>query len=132
MWPNSQETSDLVIFNEEILNGELHFLYSAGPMAVVVAVAKVLISFVSSSNNQWRCFAIFEPGILFKTCCKTNQKLLEIFRETIKHLIPKSFFKTNFLLDVSWNIQRNFPLKYLAIFSNLFNYMFACVFFSTL
>ena len=28
MRPNSQETADLVIFTEEILNGELHFLCS--------------------------------------------------------------------------------------------------------
>ena len=29
MWPNSQETADLVTFTEEILNGKLHFLCSA-------------------------------------------------------------------------------------------------------
>ena len=28
MWPNMQETSDLVTFTEEILNGKLHFLWS--------------------------------------------------------------------------------------------------------
>ena len=26
MWPNPQETADLVKFTEEILNGKLHFL----------------------------------------------------------------------------------------------------------
>ena len=26
MWPSPQETADLVIFTEEILNGKLHFL----------------------------------------------------------------------------------------------------------
>ena len=29
MWPNPQETVDLVTFTEEILNGKLHFLCSA-------------------------------------------------------------------------------------------------------
>ena len=29
MWPNPQETEDLVTFTEEIFNGKLHFLYSA-------------------------------------------------------------------------------------------------------
>ena len=29
MWPNPQETADLVTFTTEILNGKLHFLYSA-------------------------------------------------------------------------------------------------------
>ena len=28
MWPNPQETADLVTFAEEILNGKLHFLCS--------------------------------------------------------------------------------------------------------
>ena len=28
MWVNPQETADLVTFNEEIFNGELHFLGS--------------------------------------------------------------------------------------------------------
>ena len=28
MWPNPQETADLVTFTEEILNGKLQFLYS--------------------------------------------------------------------------------------------------------
>ena len=28
MWPSPQETVDLVIFTEEILNEKLHFLYS--------------------------------------------------------------------------------------------------------
>ena len=29
MWPNPQETADLVTFIEKILNGKLHFLCSA-------------------------------------------------------------------------------------------------------
>ena len=28
MWPNPQETADLVTFTEEILNEKFHFLYS--------------------------------------------------------------------------------------------------------
>ena len=28
MWPNPQETADLVTFTEEILNGKLQFLWS--------------------------------------------------------------------------------------------------------
>ena len=34
MWPNQQETADLVTFTEEILNGKLHFLYSVYRTAV--------------------------------------------------------------------------------------------------
>ena len=32
MWPNPQETTDLVTFTEEILNGKLHFLCSVNYM----------------------------------------------------------------------------------------------------
>ena len=28
MWPNPQETADLVTFTEEILNGKLHFFFA--------------------------------------------------------------------------------------------------------
>ena len=34
MWPNPQETADLVTFTEEILNGKLHFLWSVRPEVV--------------------------------------------------------------------------------------------------
>ena len=35
MWPNPQETADLVTFTEEILNGKLHFLCSAVGYALI-------------------------------------------------------------------------------------------------
>ena len=33
MWPNREETADLVTFTEEILNGKLHFLCNACAMS---------------------------------------------------------------------------------------------------
>ena len=36
MWPNPQETADLVTFTEEILNGKLHFLCSEYPLKVTL------------------------------------------------------------------------------------------------
>ena len=36
MWPNPQETADLVIFTEEILNGKRHFLCSGSNIQWVV------------------------------------------------------------------------------------------------
>ena len=35
MWPNPQEIADLVTFTEEIVNGKLHFLYSAMILSVL-------------------------------------------------------------------------------------------------
>ena len=41
MWPDSQETADLVTFTEEILNGKLHFY------AVFLAEEIVFYKFIS-------------------------------------------------------------------------------------
>ena len=38
MWPNPQETADLVTFTEGILNGKLHFLCSVTFAAVASPV----------------------------------------------------------------------------------------------
>ena len=45
MLPNLQETADLVTFTEEILNGKLHFLYSASDLPSVdwTSAANLLI-----------------------------------------------------------------------------------------
>ena len=40
MWPNPQETADLVTFTEEILHGKLHFLCSVNVMGTKM-VAKI-------------------------------------------------------------------------------------------
>ena len=45
MWPNPQETSDLVTFTEEILNGELHFLCSN-------MIIKVTVQAIRSQAQQ--------------------------------------------------------------------------------
>ena len=38
MWPNTQETVDLVTFTEEISKGKLHFLCSCIPMTKILDV----------------------------------------------------------------------------------------------
>ena len=38
MWPNPQETGDLVTFIEEILNGKLHFLCNGKFLARIVLI----------------------------------------------------------------------------------------------
>ena len=44
MWPNPQETADLVTFTEEILNGKLHFLCSVvSGFEPLATIAKLLI-----------------------------------------------------------------------------------------
>ena len=38
MWPNPQETVDLVTFTEEILNGKFHFLCSDSSGFIIVVL----------------------------------------------------------------------------------------------
>ena len=42
MRPNLQFPADLVIYNEEILNGKLHFLCSSMPVKAILYLQKVL------------------------------------------------------------------------------------------
>ena len=42
MLPNPQETVDLVTLAEEILNGKLHFMYSACKASLMVHFAKIV------------------------------------------------------------------------------------------
>ena len=46
MWPNPQETADLVTFTEKILNGKLHFLCS-----------------VHSPKLELNCYAGLKPAL---------------------------------------------------------------------
>ena len=41
MWPNPQETADLVIFTEETLNGRLYFLCSECAVLLFSVYAKL-------------------------------------------------------------------------------------------
>ena len=65
MWPNPQETADLVVFTEEILNGKLQFLcYGARDISVKHRVFKVLYS------NKWAN----------KKCTKFTKKMFNMFK----------------------------------------------------
>ena len=44
LWPNSQETADLVTFTEEIRNGKLHFFRTVG--SIINIVTSLLLIFV--------------------------------------------------------------------------------------
>ena len=43
MWPNPQETADLVTFTEKIFNGKLHF--SAGEVVILQFVTSNILGF---------------------------------------------------------------------------------------
>ena len=46
MWPNPQETGDLVTFTEEILNGKLHFLCSVTAKDLSTRRKYILVEFM--------------------------------------------------------------------------------------
>ena len=46
MWPNQQETADLVTFTEEILNGKLNFLCSESTLTKLDILVKDLSMFL--------------------------------------------------------------------------------------
>ena len=67
MWPNPQETADLVTFTEEILNGKLRFLYSA------------------SKHLRWELCNNSLIYFLLKLCCS----IFKLFISTIWWLVSK-------------------------------------------
>ena len=102
MWPNSQETADLVTFTEEILNGKLQFLCSVRTCATCVAnflrfswvidlstFAKLVFP---RSNIQKQPFR----GVLEKRC---SENMLQIYRRAP---MPKYDFN-KVALQLYWN-----------------------------
>ena len=53
MWPNPQETADLVKFTEETLNGKLHFLCS---QVVGLRFSSSILAFTGKSDFQFPKF----------------------------------------------------------------------------
>ena len=71
MWPDSQETPNLVTFTEEILNGKFHVLCS---------VSRDLPSFFLMVKNGQTYFKILRCSHSFHTC-------LAIFQHYMKRII---------------------------------------------
>ena len=51
MWPNPQETTDLVTFTYEILNGKLHFLCSVLPSGAWCLISNTCMSLLVSTKS---------------------------------------------------------------------------------
>ena len=72
MWPNPQETADLVTFIEEILNGKLHFLfrasYSLGDLDSFQS--SVTFHIVYSANQMTGFYMKYKTGLVWFNICK--------------------------------------------------------------
>ena len=55
MWPNPQESADLVTFTDEILDGILHFLCSVGLVHLLKLFAEALLE--STQTSTMKLFA---------------------------------------------------------------------------
>ena len=60
MWPNPQETADLITFTEEIFNGKLHFLCTVlnveDPLDLQITLAFFNFNFLHNYGNKRRKF----------------------------------------------------------------------------
>ena len=74
MWPKS-ETADLVTFNEDILNGKLHFLYSAvfqsfRKTVIIIIIIIIIITtkprHIISSVNKNQIYSTYPMFVFVK------------------------------------------------------------------
>ena len=99
MWPNPQETADLVTFTEEILNRKLHFLCSEclAVKVIIESAVKVIIENMS--------------GIIFIFCVSNSElvwllHLLQIQLRFTEQLCIVSYDNTeNIIFRMKWVIE---------------------------
>ena len=80
MWPNPQETADLVTFTEEILEGKLHFLRSVtfteeivkGKLYFLHSVLQILLLNCLCSLSLWVVSTIFLHVTIFYSLNDTD------------------------------------------------------------
>ena len=54
MWPNPQETADLVTFTEEILNGKFSFGW-----AISLQITRLMLQLLNFSQNSQFCMKVY-------------------------------------------------------------------------
>ena len=89
MWPNPQETADLVTFSEEILNGKLQFLcsvwhdheYSSDAVQICVAIFAERIFTVNKAGSESKTTLPNILDTLFTLNFNALKKVREIFKK---------------------------------------------------
>ena len=91
MWPNPQETTDLVTFTEEILNGNLHFSRSALTILTESCIIDVWRSLKPSRHSSWwrRVEDVFSVTLFFQDDCTTS--LESILQTRLKDILKTSW-----------------------------------------
>ena len=67
MWPNLQETADLVTFTEEILNGKLHFLCSVSQNDHTGQIKTTYIQLKEYSAKMYEDYALLRNNQGFES-----------------------------------------------------------------
>ena len=103
MWPNPQETEDLVTFTEEILNEKLNFLCSVTGSAHWKEKKKKSNTINNDNSNN------INDAVTWKRVCKIS--VLKKTKQNIEKFSPETLLvgKTNTITDVFW--QATFMLK---------------------
>ena len=106
MWPNPQETMDLVTFTAEILNGKLHFLCSV----------------LNHCMLLFTCMLLYDNffGVYHHATNKIRNQF--VLRTSNKFMIRKSNLIFN-MHDV-WEVKRIFELQVFRFLLPLFRVMF--------
>ena len=117
MWPNLQETTNLVTFTEEIVNGKLHFLCS-----VTIYLSRIIIKacaynskFVETSPFLTRTkFNVSPPTLLYPYSFVVRSLLSQLFTSNTQHINPQqhpaisfsNHCQVNFLSEFQCNVMR--------------------------
>ena len=108
MWPNTQETPDLVTFTEKIRNGKLHILYSALAFIVLKHLwrkIRKISGAMAYKKKYWQYFHLAIQEHHFWINPKFNFHQINFCLETFGTSYNWSFFPTkkycNFILWVS-------------------------------
>ena len=119
MWPNPQETADLVTFAGEILNGKLQFLCNVNDnnRNNERSIGCCKMNCAKNRNSHRRCSV--KKNVLRNFAKFTGKHLCQsLFLNKVADLRPATLLKKRlwqrcFLVWISWNFQNTFFTEHL-------------------
>ena len=101
MWPNPEETADLVTFTKEIPNGKLHFLCSALSRKKSFILQEQPLAGVARSSFSKNFKRFWEKLQILQRLTETIQtSKMELFAKIVNDWNPLTIFAKSFILDV--------------------------------
>ena len=118
MWPNPQKTADLVIFTEEILNGNLHFLCSEIELMSLKDISQ-LTHVTSPFNDFTRKFEILSSELVVST--NYNHALRERIIQLESKSVGNAGYHHHESLKLNPTIQKLATRNWKQIFARLWS-----------